>query len=127
LLVVNIEQDVTIETDINKQKNIPDTIENMKGMENHASIIQTETTNKFDKSRGRTVSSAESTDSCSLSSVIPGTMDESMSVMGKANKKFVKLSNKMRKEKEEDKIANRRFSTQRADGRSKSKDQLARN
>jgi hypothetical protein len=57
--VVNIEQDVTIETDINKQKNIPDTIENMKGMENHASIIQTETTNKFDKSRGRTVSSAE--------------------------------------------------------------------
>ena len=100
--VVNIEQDITIETDINKQKNIPDTIENMKGMENHASIIQTEMTNKFDKSRGRTVSSAESTDSCSLSSVIPGTMDESMSVMGKANKKFVKLSNKMRKEKEEE-------------------------
>lgn len=102
--VVTIEQDVAIETDINKQKNIPETVENMNEIENHVSIIQTEATNKLDKSCGRTVSSAESTDRCSLSSVIPGTMDESMSVMGKTNKKFVKLSNKMRKEKEEERI-----------------------
>lgn len=101
--VVGIEQDSTIGTDINKQNNIPETKENMKAVENHASIIQTERTNKFDKSCGRrTVLSAESTDNYSGSSVIPGTMDESMSTLGKTNKKFVKLSNKMRKEKEDE-------------------------